>query len=73
MKQEYAIVTYDSAVAQKAYAILSLKAPAFNRLTIVLGNFPLAFIGALGTYLADSGIETLLTEVSVFTEVSLTG
>ena len=51
MKQKYAIVTYDLAVAQKAYAIQSLKAPAFDRLIILLGNFHLemAFFGALGT------------------------
>ena len=75
MKQKYAIVTYDLAVAQKAYAIQSLKAPAFDRLIILLGNFHLemAFFGALGTYLADSGIENLLTEVSVLAEKSLAG
>ena len=75
MKQKYAIVTYDLAVAQKAYAIQSLKAPAFDRLIILLGNFHLemAFFGALGTYLADSGIENLLTEVSVLAEGSLAG
>ena len=74
MKQKYAIVTYDLAVAQKTYAILSLKAPAFDRLIILLGNFHLemAFFGALGTCLADSGIGNL-TEVSVLAEGSLAG
>ena len=41
----------------------------------MLGNFhlELAFFGALGTFLADSGVEYLLTEAGVLAEGSLAG
>ncbi|KAJ8024334.1 hypothetical protein HOLleu_37052 [Holothuria leucospilota] len=57
-------VTYDLAVALKAYSIQSLKSPVFDKLVILLGHFhiELAFFGALGTYIADSGLEYLLTD-----------
>lgn len=73
--QNYAVVTYDLAVALKAYSIQALQTPAFDRLIILLGNFHLemAFFGAVGTFLADSGIEYLLTEVGVLAEGSVAG
>ena len=57
-KQSYAVVSYDLAVALKAYSIQALQAPEFDKLIILLGNFhlELAYFGALGTFLADSGI-----------------
>ena len=63
-KQTYAIVTYDLAVALKAYSIQSMEAPLFDRLLILLGNFhlELAFFGAVGTYINESGAEFMLTE-----------
>lgn len=74
-KQEFAVVTYDLAVALKAYSIQALQAPAFDRVLILLGNFhlELAFFGAIGTFLADSGIEYILTEAGVLAEGSLAG
>ena len=39
--QDYAVVTYDLAVALKAYSIQSLEAPMFDRLLLMLGNFDL--------------------------------
>ena len=39
--QEFAVVTYDLAIAQKAYAIQALEAPRFKNLLILLGNFHL--------------------------------
>ena len=64
MKQKYAIVTYDLAVALKTYCMQAVQAPKFDNLIILLGNFhiELAFFGAVDTYIADSGVEHLLTE-----------
>lgn len=74
-KQGYAVVTYDLAVALKAYSIQALQAPTFDKVIVMLGNFhlELAYFGALGTYLAESGIEYLLTEAGVLAEGSLAG
>ena len=71
--KEYGIVTYDLAVALKAYSIQELDSPAFDKLLIMLGNFhlELAFYGAVGTYISDSGIEHLLTDSSILAEGSL--
>ena len=71
--QEYIVVTYDLAVALKAYSIQSIEAPMFDRLLIMLGNFhlELTFYGAMGTYISDSGVEYLLTECAVLAEGSL--
>jgi len=73
--QDYAIVTYDLAVALKAYSIQSLEAPLFDRLLIMLGNFHLemAFYGAIGTYISESGAEYILTESGVLADGSLNG
>ena len=73
--QEYAVVTYDLAVAQKAYSIQALESPFFDKLLIMLGNFhtELAFYGALGTMIGDSGIEFVLTEAEVLAEGSMMG
>ena len=74
-KQEYGIVTYDLAVALKAYSIQALETPMFDKLLILLGNFhlELAFFGAVGTFISDSGAEYLLTEAGVLAEGSLMG
>ena len=39
MKQKYAIVAYDLAVALKIYCIQVVQAPKFDNLIIILGNF----------------------------------
>ena len=64
MKQKYAIVIYDLAVEHKIYCIQAVQAPKFDNLIILLGNLHIesAFFGAVGTYIADSGVEHLLTE-----------
>lgn len=71
----YRPVTYDLAVALKAYSIQALQTPVFDRLIILLGHFhvELAFFGATGTYISDSGIEYLLTEADILAEGSLIG
>ena len=73
--QQYGVVTYDLAVALKAYSIQSLDAPDFDKLLIMLGNFhlELAFYGALGTYINESGAQHLLTESGILAEGSLMG
>ena len=73
--QDYAVVTYDLAVALIAYKIQSIEAPLFDRLLIMLGNFhlELAFYGAVGTYINESGAEHLLTECEILAEGSLNG
>ena len=50
--QEFAVVTYDLAVASKTYAIEALEEPRFDKLLILPGNFhvELAFFGAVGTF-----------------------
>lgn len=67
MNQEYAVVTYDLAVALKAYSVQALQAPTFDKLFILLENFhlELALFGAVGTFLADPGVENILTVVGV--------
>ena len=74
-QQEYSVVTYDLAVALKAYSIQSLDAPLFDRLLIMLGNFhlELAFYGAIGTFINECGAEFLLTESGILAEGSLMG
>ena len=73
--QEYGVVTYDLAVALKAYSIQALDAPLFDKLLIMLGNFHLemAFYGAIGTFINESGAEYLLTESGILAEGSLMG
>ena len=73
--QEYGVVTYDLAVALKAYSIQALDSPLFDKLLIMLGNFHLemAFYGAIGTFINESGAEYLLTECGISAEGSLIG
>ena len=68
-------VAYDLNIAMKAFAIQALRAPKFDKLIILLGNFHvvLAFFGAVGTDISDSGLEYLLTEGYVLAESSLNG
>lgn len=75
MKQDYAIVSYDLAVALKAFSIQALQAPLFDNLIILLGNFHLemAFYAGIGTFIADSGIDYLLTEAGILATGSLVG
>ena len=51
-------------MALKIYCMRAVQAPKFDNLIILLGNFhiELAFFGTVGTYIADSGVEHLLTE-----------
>jgi hypothetical protein len=73
--QDYAVVTYDLAIATKAYSIQALEAPLFDKLLIMLGNFhtELVFYGAVGTFINESGVEFILTEADVLAEGSMMG
>ncbi len=73
--QSHAVVTYDLAIALKAYQIQAIESPTFNNLLIMLGNFhiELAFYGAVGTYICDSGIEYILSEADILAEGSMMG
>lgn len=73
--QDYAVVTYDLAIALKAYSIQSLDAPLSDKLLIMLNNFhtELAFHGEVGTYINDSGSEFILSECDVLAEESMMG
>ena len=73
--QEYGVVTYDLAIALKAYSIQALDTPLFDKLLIMLGNFhlELAFYSAIGTFINESGASHLLTESGILAEGSLMG
>ena len=73
--QEYAVVTYDLQVALKAYSIHAIETPMFDKLLVMLGHFhvELAFYGAVGTFINDSGIEYILTEANILAEGSMMG
>ena len=73
--QEYAVVTYDLQVALKAYSIQAIETPMFDKLLVMLGHFhvELAFYGAVGTFINDSGIEYILTEANILAEGSMMG
>ena len=73
--QQYAVVTYDLQVALKAYSIQAIESPLFDKLLIMLGNFhiELAFFGAIGTLIKESGIEFILVEADILAEGSMMG
>ena len=73
--QRYGVVTYDLAVALKAYSIQAVESPLFDKLLIMLGCFhiDLAFYGAVGTMINDSGIEYILSEADILAEGSVMG
>lgn len=75
LNKNMALVTYDLAVALKAYYIQALYARLFHKLLVLLLNFhlELAFYGAIGTFVNESGTEHLLTESGILAEESLMG
>ena len=72
--QDYAVVTYDLAVAFKASSIETFETHCLTML-IMLGNFhiKLAFYGAVGTLINKSEIEFILTEDDILAEGSMAG
>ena len=75
MGQDHALVTYDLAVALKAYSIQALESPTFDKLLIMLGNFHIesAFYGAVRTMINESGIEFILSEADILVGGSMVG
>lgn len=73
--QGYGIVPYDFQVALEAYSIQAIEAPLFDKLLVMLGHFhiDLAFYGAVGIFLNDSGIEFILSEANILAEGSMMG
>ena len=73
--QEYAVVTYDLAIARKVYSIQAIEKPAFDKILIMLGNVhtELAHFGVIGTFISDSGIDYVLFESGVLAERSMVG
>ena len=73
--QKYLPVTYVLTIAIKTYCIQNLMASKFDKLLIKVGNFylELAFFGAVDSYLADCGVEYILTECHILAEGSLNG
>ena len=71
----YHPVTYDLAVALKAYCIQVLELTKFDNLIILLGPFhiELAFFGGVGTFIADSSLEYPMIESGILAEGSLNG
>ena len=69
------VVTYDLAVVLKAYSMQALEVPALDNVLILLGSFHLemAFFGALGTFINESGGDHLLVEAGVLAGGSLMG
>ena len=65
--QNFAVVTYDLAVALKAYSIQQIERSMFNKLLIMLGNFliELAFYCAVRTMIAESGMGSILTGADI--------
>lgn len=61
------------AIALKAYSIQAIETPLFDKLLIMLGNFhiELAFYGAVGTLINESGIGFILTEADILAEGSM--
>ena len=58
-RQYLAAVTYDLAVAQKAYSVQALETPRFDNMLILLENFhiELAFYSAIGTFTVPTKVE----------------
>ena len=73
--QEYGVVTYDLQVALKAYSIQAIETPLFDKLLVMLGHLhvELAFYGAVGTFIHDSGIEFILSEANIIAKGSIMG
>ena len=75
MGQPFAVTSYDLAVASKAYQIQAIEAPYFDDVFVLMGAFhmEIAFFGAVGTFIEDSGIENILTNAGILAGGSVVG
>ena len=73
--EKFSIVHYDLAVAKPAMQIQAQESPRYDNVFICFGPFhiELAYLGALGYFLADSGGPHILTETEVLAPGSLNG
>jgi hypothetical protein len=73
--EDYAVVTYDLAIAKPAMQIQANEAPLYNNIFICFGAFHicLAYFGCLGYFLDGSGGPNILTETDVLAPGSLNG
>ena len=71
--ESHAIMSYDLAVATKAYSIQALESISFDNVLILVGNFYLkkAYFGALGTFINETGISDILIQAGILAEGSL--
>ena len=62
--EQYAIVTYDLAIAKPALQIQAQESPTFDNVFICFGTFHivLANLGCLGYFIDESGGPNILTE-----------
>ena len=65
--QQYSIVTFDLAVAKKAYTIVGQKPDEFKNTIVRMGGFHLTctYMGALGKMMRCSGLEEILIESGI--------
>ena len=73
--EEYIVVHYDLAIAKPALQIQATESPRFDNLFIAFGPFHicLAYFGALGHFIENSGGPEILTESDVLASGSLNG
>lgn len=71
--QEFIQVTYDLGIANKAYRIQMEQSPTFDRVFIALGAFHIekAFFKAIGKFIKDSGLDSVLVESTLIARGSL--
>lgn len=68
-------VSYDLAIANRAYKIQAEAAPKFDKIFIHIGAFhiQLSFFKVIGKYIEGSGIPALLQQAGLIAEGSLNG
>ena len=73
--EEYIVVHYDLAIAKPTLQIQATESPRFDNLFIAFGPFHicLAYFGALGHFIENSGGPEILTESDVLASGSLNG
>lgn len=73
--QQYISVTYDLAIANRAYRIQNENSPKFDRIFIHVGGFhtELSYYKAIGKYIQESGIPSLIEECGVLAHGSMNG
>ena len=73
--QSFISVTYDLAIATKAFAIQSQEKQEFDNLFILLGSFhiELSYFKAIGKFIEESGGPFVLTETGILASGSLRG